>query len=150
VDNQSKPAKRALEAIALSHETLIDLSVKLRFRPEVTDVLQDVYLRLYRSGPTVEGYVDAKLRNGKGICWWLEITWDENTWRVETRVMISNLIIDEGSSDLIRFKDKQAKTLDEFIVVLEQATLELVQSVDSIDLATSHRHCAVGRGSAAT
>ena len=136
MDITSKQAKRVLEAIASSHETLIDLSVKLRLRPEVTDVLQDVYLRRYESGPTVEGYVDAKLRNGKAICWWLELTWDENTWLVESRVMISNLIIDEGSSDLIRFKDKAADTLDEFIAVLEAATLELVQSADSIDLST--------------
>ena len=125
-----------LEAIALSHETLIDLSVKLRFRPEVTDVLQDVYLRRYESGPTVEGYVDATLRNGKGICWWLEVTWDENTWLVESRVTLSNLIIDEGTTDLIRFKDKKAETADEFIILLEEATLELVQSADSVDLST--------------
>jgi hypothetical protein len=136
VDNQSKQAQRVLEAIALSHETLIDLSVKLRFRPEVTDVLQDVYLRRYEAGPTVEGYVDATLRNGKGICWWLEISWNENTWLVESHVAVSNLIIDEGSNYLIRFKDKKAETLDGFVIVLEEATLELVQSADSIDLST--------------
>jgi len=125
-----------LEAIALSHETLIELAVKLTFHPEVTDVLQDVYLRRYECGPTVEGYVDAKLRTGKGIYWWLEVTWDENIWLVESSVNVTNLIIDEGSNYLIRFKDKKAETLDEFIVVLEEATLELVKSADSIDLST--------------
>ena len=136
MDGQSQPAKRVLDAIALSHETLIALAVKLRFHPEVTDVLQEVDLRRYEASPTVEEYVDAKLRNGKGISWWLEVNWDENTWVVETHVSVSNLIVDEGSNYLIRFKDKKAETLDEFIAVLEEATLELVQSADSIDLAT--------------
>src|SRR5215208_6024097 len=99
MDSESRLALRVLGAIALSHERLIDLSVKLRFRPEVLEVLQNVSLRKYQSGPTVEGYVDAKLRSGKGVCWWLEAYCNETQWVIESRVSISNLIVDEGSED---------------------------------------------------
>src|SRR6266496_232077 len=132
MDNQSKHAKRALEAIALTHKRLIDLSIKLRFRSDVIEVLQDVYVRGYESGSTVEGYVDAKLHNGKGICWWLEINWDEDNWLIESRVTVSNLRMDQGSKDLMRFNDRAAETLDEFVVRLEEATSELVESANSI------------------
>lgn len=139
MDKASKQAKRALEAIALSNERLIDLTVKLRFRSEVTEVLHDLDVRRYESGSTVEGYVDAQLQNGKGICWWLEINCDEDKWLFESRVTVSNLRVDEGSEDLIRFEDKTAETLDEFVTSLEKATSELVESANSIDLNTCER-----------
>lgn len=140
MDSESRLALRVLEAIALSHERLIDLSVKLRFRPEVLEVLQNVSLRKYQSRPTVEGYVDAKLHCARSVCWWLEAYCDGNQWVIESRVSTSNLVVDEGSEDLIRFPDAVAETLDEFLTRLEEVTSQLVDSTHSINLSTCQLH----------
>lgn len=137
MDSDSRQASKLLNSIAESRERIIDLARHLRLHPEVTEVLHGIDLRNLQSGPTVEAYADVKLRSGKGVCWWLEINWDDNQWTIESRVTISDLNVDEGSKDLVRFPDKVAKTITEFVAQLEQATSELVNSVQSIDLAYS-------------
>jgi hypothetical protein len=135
VDKGSKDASRTLEVIASSHETLINLARTLRSHGEVIDATEAIELRNFQSGPTVEEYVDAELRNGFGICWWLEVNWNENQWVIESRVTVTKLKVDEGSSDLMIFPERRAETLDEFLRCLQEATNELIQSLDLIDLA---------------
>ncbi len=136
MDSESKHASRLLTAVAVSCERIIDLAINLRLRPEIIEVLQCTDLRNLESGPTVDTYADAQLVCGKGITWWLEIDWDENQWTIESRVTIADLTLDEGSKDIFSFPDRVARTIPEFIARLEEATSELINSAEFIDLTT--------------
>ena len=36
----------------------------------------------YESGSCVEGYIDAELRDGNGISWRFDVTWDSDYWKI--------------------------------------------------------------------
>jgi len=50
--------------------------------PQVENVATALEIMNYDSGPLIEGYVDAELSDGNGICWRLDVTWDSNSWNI--------------------------------------------------------------------
>lgn len=139
MDVEDRYANQLFTAVAQSCERLTAFRIELRRRPEIVEVIQGTELRNLESGPTFETYSDAKLICRKGVTWWLEIYWDENQWSIESRVSVSNLEEDEGSIDLFEFQDRIARTVPEFIALLEEATSELIRSETLIDFSTGER-----------
>jgi hypothetical protein len=135
MDTDNKQALKLLHSIALSNEMLITLSQSLRARPDVIQVLHSLEARNHQSGAALEGYVDAELANGKAICWWLDASWQGEHWAIETSILVND---DQGQHKLKDFKDRAPKTLDDFVVQLEEATFELTAAIDSIDLVSGH------------
>lgn len=131
MNTENKLALKLLHGIAVSNEMLISLSQDLRARPEVVRVLHSLEARKHQSGAALEGYVDAELRNGKAICWWMDAYWKEGKWVIECSVLVNN---DEGQHIFKEFPSKSAESLDDFITQLERATSDLVASASTINL----------------
>lgn len=133
INAESAQAFKLLEAIADSNERLIDLSCNLREKADVIEVLHGFNCRKYLTGTMVEGYVDAKLYNGKAICWWLDVHWEHDKWLIESSVLMQT---DQGQEPIKRFPNRTAETIEGFVDELQMATLELVTSAISTDLTT--------------
>lgn len=131
MDVESMQVAKLLMAIAETNEKFIALSQDLRSRPEIIRVLHSLECRKYGTGVGLEGYVDAELKNGKAICWWLEVHWNEEKWLIESRILVNS---DQGQDTIKEFPEKVSGTLDEFIAHLELATNELINSIRTIDL----------------
>jgi hypothetical protein len=133
MDIASKNASRLLEALAESKGTLTDFARQLRSQPEVVRVLTNFEPREYQTGFVLEGYVDAELRNGKAMAWWLEARWNESLWTIESRVLVND---DQGQYTFREFPERTAETLDDCIAQLALATTELIDSGDAVALVT--------------
>jgi len=131
MDAASRQAVTMLEALARCSASFVDLSQTLRASPSVTAVVRGFDCRGYQSGTTVEAYADAELANGQSICWWLEITWNEQHWLIHTSVLVND---EHGQRPYKEFADRNPTTLDEFVVQLEDAYSELIKSYNAIDL----------------
>lgn len=131
MDTENKQALELLHSMALSNEMLINLSQRLRDRPEVTQVLHSLEARRHQSGAALEGYVDAELKSGKAICWWLDASWNGECWVIETSILIND---EQGQKVLKDFENKTSRTFNDFMAQLKEATSNLVASIDTIDL----------------
>jgi hypothetical protein len=132
-DRDSKRAAALLSALAESNERLIAFKEQVRAHPEVVGAQHALELRGYDSGPVLEGYVDAELRSGHALAWWLDVHWGEEGWRVEASVRVDR---EEGEDILHVFPVRQATTLDDFISELNGAVADLIRSADEIDFAS--------------
>src|SRR5438552_1242464 len=85
MDEPSKKAIMALEALAASQRALTDFARELRQRPEVKAVTTHFQCIRYPMNPRpfIEHYVDAELHNGTAIAWLLDITWGEDEWNID-------------------------------------------------------------------
>ncbi len=88
-------------------------------------------LRRYQSGTNLETYVEAELEDGKVICWWLEVGWNREQWRIEPSVLVND---DHGQRVLKDFPATTLQTLDDFIGQLKEATSDLAAYARSMDL----------------
>ena len=134
MDAESASSIRALECIASCNEQLIALSQWLPSAPGIRTVSHGFDCRAYESGTSVEAYVEAELEDGKVICWWLEVGWDGQEWRIEPSVLVND---DQGQRVLRDFPCKNPRTLDGLIVELKGATSDLVSYARSMDLSTA-------------
>jgi hypothetical protein len=130
MDTSSEQASRLLSALADTHERITDLARELRLHAEVTRVVHGLSPKTYKSGPVIEGYVDAELRSGRSISWWLEITWGEQ-WQVSARILENNA---QAQETLRSFPDRSARTIDGFISQLGELVNELTSSINSVSL----------------
>lgn len=127
MNTENKQALELLRGIALSNEMLITLSQDLRTMPEVVRVLHSLEARKHPSGAALEGYVDAELRNGKALCWWMDAYWKEKQWVIECSIFVQT---DEGQQVVKEFPEKTALSIEEFVSRLDEATRELVSNTD--------------------
>ena len=75
-------------------------------------------------------YVDVALKNGNAIWWALDVDWDDDAWRIESRVELPS---EHGPVILRELPDRHAETVDEFISQLAEATTELLDSATLIE-----------------
>jgi hypothetical protein len=131
MDVESGHAIRFLEALARSNSCLRTLAQRLRTYGEVTSVTTSFFCWQYESPryPFLEQYVEAEMRNGKGLTWTLEVTWDEEQWRISYEVAEQG----EHQISLIQFPERSSQSLDGLITELETATRELVGAEERID-----------------
>lgn len=123
---------RILDAITTVNERLISFSQQLRAKAEVAEVRHAVDFRRYRSGTVLEFYVDAELKSGKGLSWWLEIKWSKEKWVLE-----SSVLLNEGNHQetMREFPERIAKTVDDVVIELDEAASLLTSSIDCLDRA---------------
>src|SRR4051794_23248949 len=72
---------RVLEALTATNERLIGMCHDLRNKGRSSNVTQGMRLRGYKSGPEIQFYVEAELKNEESLCWWLEIQWSQDNGR---------------------------------------------------------------------
>ncbi len=116
-------ARRLLEALAETNRLFRDHAVALRRSPGVASAQASLEVCSYESGPVVEGYVDATLANGDGICWCLDVRWDERCWTIEAT-------LDRRSGDrqktIAELPVERASEVDEFVSTLKRVVAELL------------------------
>jgi hypothetical protein len=74
----------------------------------------------------LERYVEADLRDGRNICWWLDMSPGGGNWVIQSRVYVSH------GDDIHVFDDRLAATLDHLVQQLDQATGDLIETVDRL------------------
>jgi hypothetical protein len=122
MDIQSKEAIELLEVLAATNTKINDLAQHLRTHPDVLRVLHALECREFLTGSTVEGYVDVELRNGKSVCWFMEVGWSNDAWIIDTRILVNDAC---GQETAHHFPER---IIDKCNVFLEQ----LIESIDEL------------------
>jgi hypothetical protein len=124
MDTDSKRAIEFLEAIASSNAKLTNLAQLLQGSHEVIRVVNSLECRKYQTGSMLEGFVDVELRNGNALCWNLEVSWNDESWKIDTRILIND---PKGQITAHKFNDRTTNTMKEFLELLGEAVEELTQ-----------------------
>ena len=139
MDSGSKQATRVLAALAESGCSCRALARRFQSMPEVEKVSSDFdcyrnqSYREFGGGGSpyiIRWYVDVALKNGNAIWWALDVDWDDDAWRIESRVELPG---DHGPIILKEFPDRRAESVDGFIRRLAEATTELLDSAALIE-----------------
>jgi hypothetical protein len=69
----------------------------LRSEENVVTITEGLDFRIYDSGPVMECYVDAELKSGLAVGWWLEVTWSMSEFTLLSSVAVN----DENGQDVI-------------------------------------------------
>jgi len=131
MDTSSKTAIQLLQALADSNERAAVLWEAIRTRPEVIEAVQRMEIGRYQSHPTIACYVDAELKSGKTICWWLEVYCGPERWEIESSILVND---EQGQMNLHDFPTRFAETFDVFLTEFRAAMSELASSVNVVDL----------------
>ena len=132
MDDKSKHVGKFLETVAINNKKFIKLAEHLRSQFNVLSVSQNINCQQFESSVVLELSVDAELRNGKAVCWWLELNWTNKQWVIDTCVLVNH---NQGQDKLKDFPNKLPETFEEFIVEFNKSTDELIYSFNEINLA---------------
>jgi hypothetical protein len=122
MDIESENAIRLLEVLGDSNEKLAKLAHRLRANNEVLSVLRSLECYKSKAGSLIEGYVDVELRNGKAVCWYLEVSWDSDNWTIDARILIND---ERGQETAHKFTDRITNKFNEFLTNLAESIAEL-------------------------
>lgn len=120
-------------ALAGVNQRLVDLAARLREHPAVESAVTAMHPRQYQAGDRIECYVDAELRSGSAVGWWLEFGWDDDAWIIESSVRRNAA---EGEDALIELPSRRALIDADLADELELAVADLVSTLDRLDLGT--------------
>jgi hypothetical protein len=118
--------------LALIDQRFSELAVTLRQVPAVTSTAVAVSPKRYADGDRVECFVDAELRSGNGVGWWLEFRLVDGSWIIESSIRHNT---QEGETELIGLPTRYAVEDEELISELSGASAGLVSSLTTLDLA---------------
>ena len=112
-----------LQAVADARQRFIDASIELDRDPRVRATRSAFDCRNYEGRTTLEFYLEADLP-GRTVCWSLDAYWRENSWVLESCVLV-NRDHQEQQDTLQSFPDREAATLSE---ALRLATEDLLNT----------------------
>jgi hypothetical protein len=124
-------ASLLLSALAEHREAMISLAVDLRRRRQVAEVTTGIDIRKYESGEIrVESYVDAELRDGRALCWWLEMSSaDPARWTIGASLRENNA---SGQDVLRDFGELAGNSPAGLASGLDRLTRELAAATDIV------------------
>ena len=120
---------KVLILLAVLNERLVEHAVALRARPEVARVARGVDVRMYESGPVVELYVDAELRNGRALTWWVDLRPEKESLAVSTRVLRMR---DSDQEVVLSFSREDAEDVASLAAILESTGDQVRKSIDLV------------------
>ena len=123
----TKSATLLLQELANVGERFMELKQQVKSLSSVNSVTYEISARNLKTASYVAYYVDAELKNGKGISWWLEIRWDQNFLTTEASVRV---VTDIGQDAIVVFPEKSTASLKDFIVNLESNAINLQKSLN--------------------
>ncbi len=135
MDHESASVIKFLDGIAIAYEHLHGLSLRLQTNPAVKSVkryrFSPSHITRYdeygNGTPTLSGDfgISADMTDGAVVDWWLEVWQDTVMWHIDYNV--HRCEADEEYSHIaIAFAEKQAETLDTFLVALSEAVQDLI------------------------
>lgn len=95
----------------------------LNRQPSVLEVADGCHLRNYESGPVVEAYVDAELKNGRSLAWWLEVSRQDGIWILENEFLTND---SSGQTTLERFPEQDLESASDLTDAIGRALSTLV------------------------
>ena len=131
MDSESAISIATFSSLASCSEKALALRNFLHTRAEVLRVINRVEIAWYRSSPIAQVYVDAELKNGKDVCWWLEIYCGPVKWEVHTSVLLNDQM---GQFVAREFPIRESTTFTDFLSSLERAGAEIFDLREASDL----------------
>jgi hypothetical protein len=126
MDNDSKCTIKLLETIGECSANLAMFSSELQVRPEVLSTKFELECRLYpSSGTSLSFYVDAELKSGNSISYFLGLSWDENEWIISARISLND---EQGYKVVKDFPNRRTEHYPELLTILLSAASELMNS----------------------
>lgn len=116
-----------LTSLAKAAERLLDAGHRLSQRCRPVAVSVDLQPRHYRTGPTIEGWVDVQTKDSS-IAWTLDITWDDSQLQIQSDVRSDSC---EPQAILFAFPTRIATSSTEFARELDATISDIVNSIDS-------------------
>ncbi|HLV81139.1 MAG TPA: hypothetical protein VKT32_12700 [Chthonomonadaceae bacterium] len=135
-DKTSYEAMRLLDVLAASNRQLRNFALRLSSYPGVEKVpttLEPIYYQLggelsnYRG--QIAGCVSANMVGGNAISWNLDVFWNEEHWLIQIYCAFYDSKT-QNFNTFLSFPDKTATSFEEFLLKLEQAVAELIDTVD--------------------
>jgi hypothetical protein len=80
--NLEEAVREVLESLGRVNRLFRDAASRLKRLPQVESVATALEVMNYENGPCVEGYIDAELRDGNGVSWRFDVTWDADYWHI--------------------------------------------------------------------
>jgi len=132
MDDTGGGEARFLTAIAEHREAMLQLCRRLREHPRVVEARSGLDVRAYQApGTVLESWVEAEVLDGTVLCWWLELRWEGDRWRIEASVLRN----DDGGQDTARASPERSLfSLAAFAEELRKATAELTGPASEADL----------------
>src|SRR4051812_9918494 len=138
MDKESIKAAGLLAAIAESNYHLACFADVLRQSEDVLKVSLDFecsrnsnYFDYGRSGSPYlfDWYVDFTLVGGRSLAIFIEMSWDESTWILESRLETSG---ENGPVSLVDGPDRRASSIDDLIEALSTDTTGIIEAAKRI------------------
>lgn len=120
-------ARRLLEVLARIKDLLRNHGIVIRRQKNVSRTQDALEVIPYNSGPVIEGYVEAELQDGSAISWLLDVTWNNEQWKIAARLTRSARDTQETLWEL------EEQTVSDF----EQFTNRLTEVVKQLLLASA-------------
>jgi hypothetical protein len=130
MDSNSEAVAEALQTLASCGYSLRELAISLRKHPKVNRIQDTLEFHQYQTGSAIEGYVDVEMHDGRAICWWIDIQW-QDMWKINSRVYLND---SQGQKTIHEFHERHALDFDTYIREISNATQELVE-FDALALA---------------
>lgn len=123
--NEEIIARRVLEAVAEVKDLFRNHAVAMRRHQGVSKTLNGVEVIKYKSGPVLEGYVDAELADGTTFSWLLDVKWPDNSWIIEATTAARSS--SGGDQETVeQLPSVTVKNVDEFLQALLEAVRQLL------------------------
>lgn len=126
MDADSIIGLKLLEVIGEYNNQLKNFDIQLTKRPEVlSTIIQIDCVKFPVTGALLSFYLDAELKNGNAISFFLGLDCNEEEWVVSTHISIN----DDKGYDLIKdFPERKTKIFSELLAHLASASSELLDS----------------------
>lgn len=123
-------AAEVMTLLARCNERLGQIALMAGSLPGVMSVSNRLELRDYRSGPLMEGFVDAELADGSARSIWLQVAWSSRVWTLES----SLLAVDNGGRQevLREFPREEIGAFQELEPILMNALQRLEESIEAL------------------
>lgn len=123
-DSPEAAAKSMLDLQGEVKELLRNHAIAVRKLQDVIRTLDALEVIGYSSGPVLEGYVEAELRDGSALSWLLEVSWDNEGWAIDARLARSSR---DRQDTLKEFSTEKVRDLGQFAIRLKEVVGRLLR-----------------------
>jgi hypothetical protein len=126
-------AMSLVQIVAESNEKFMDMCRKLDNKKEVIKTIRDLEFRNYESGSMIEMYIEANFKINKFVCWFIDCSFKEQTWIIDSRVCLTD---DSGQSVIEEYPELHTISVEHFINNLKKSVSLIESSIDNFDFSS--------------
>jgi len=130
MDKDSISGIQLLETIGECNSKLAKLGDELQNNPNVVSIESELECRSYPiTGTSLSFYLDAELITGNSVSYFLGLNWDENAWKISSRISMND---EQGYKVIKDFPNQRTKHFNELLLLLPVSASELLKNSDII------------------